>query len=125
MNYSEISQKIKVIDWDLTKSGLLIQYELDGKDLSLIANPEQTADILKSHGLIEDYSGAENEVTIEIDLAEAGVTQMTWDELIINQGFRLSQREALNIVIKVEQDKISDREINRFAKVPELLRSIQ
>lgn len=112
---SEIDKKTKVVDFWLDKSGLTIQYEFDGKELTLIATPEQTCDIFKKHGWIEEFTGAGDDVAVEVEYCydsadhegnhcqKEGTAQMHWDDFWTY--FTLSQLDALRIVIRIESDK--------------------
>lgn len=117
LKLSEVGKKINIIDFTLTKEGLWVAYEMQGKELDLIANPEQTCDLLKRNYLIADYTGAEADVCVEtewitdeVDMSGdhrqlSGHSQQHWDEFILS-NFSLTKQDVLNLVTTVEEDKL-------------------
>jgi hypothetical protein len=131
---TDIRKKIKVNDYTFSKDGLWINYSLDGKEHDLIANPEQTCEILKKQSFINDYSGAGNEITVEYEteLNESDLSgnhrqvsstvQQYWPEFAFH--FDLSQAGAISIVTSIEQDKVINGVMSGFASVPDMIRSM-
>ena len=115
-NLSHIGKNITIADFSLTKQGMWISYTAGEKEQDLIANPEQTCDILKKADLIKDYSGAGDDVCVEHDMEYTSsdnqgepvestkLMKSEWNDFILT-GFELQKKDVLDIIIMVEKEK--------------------
>ena len=103
----DIKKNIAVKTFWLDDSGLEITYEtkVNGRTEihTIIANPEQAADVLKKIGLIEDYSGAGNEISVEIEFLDKEPVQLYWPDFV--EKFTFSQSDAIDVTAQVISDK--------------------
>ena len=105
--FSDFQKQITVIEWWCGKDGIEIHYDFDGKELSLIATPEQACNILEGIGAIEGH-GFENDthfVRVEIELqgTAAKSVWIEWDQFILSYSF--SQLDAINCAAWHEGEK--------------------
>jgi len=125
-SFAQIKNETVVEEWYCGKKGLEIYYTIGEKDLYLLATPEQAAPLLKTLGLIEDYSGAGELVTVEVACESYGyepvTRQMTWEEFM--SGYDLSQHDALVIAAHLEDKKQVDKWAEDMRSLPEILKTI-
>lgn len=107
MTTHDIKKSITVKTHWLDDSGLEITYEtkVNGRTEihTIIANPEQAADVLKKIGLIEDYSGSGDEVSVEIEFLDQDSTILYWPDFV--EKFTFSQADAIDVTAQVISDK--------------------
>ncbi|HYE53707.1 MAG TPA: hypothetical protein VD996_02655 [Chitinophagaceae bacterium] len=113
MHTHEVLNSITVKSYALDRSGLAIYYDFAGKDMTLIATPEQCAKLFEETGII-NWSEVKDGVLVlwfDRDIAfESEMMCAPWEEFA--QGFRLSQYQALRIVEHHEKEK----HVNGLAK---------
>lgn len=130
----EIQKEIHLIDYAIHKEGITTRYTILGKEKNLIANIEQSANLLKKVGFIEDYH-FENGNTIILCKYYAdgfdleGNLQMipykekfTWDEYVKYNG--ISQYWALKISITHEENINHSIAATVWDEVPDLIKRI-
>lgn len=123
--FTDIRNAITIVEQYLGMKGLEIHYIMDGNEHSILANPEQSCPLLKTVGIIEDYTGAGDDMAVEIEM-EAGncdsvLRQCHWEQFIMGFG-SLSQLDAHRIAAIMEDQKQIDKWSQEFRSIPSLIK---
>lgn len=122
----DILKEIKVEQYFFGISGIEIDYskKVAGRTEihRVLANPEQAADMLKRNGMIEDYSGAGNEVTVEVEFVDEPSAIYYWLDFVFL--FTLSQHDALEMAANIEFDKEIEEDMEKISQLPSLVARI-
>jgi len=111
VNTLEIKKKIKVKETWLSSSGLEILYDYDGAERFERFTQLVAAEILRYHGIIVDYCNDDDylEVSwlIDYEYTESDykpvIKTASWE--MFTEHYTLSQYEALDIAVKLENDR--------------------
>lgn len=103
MTTHDIKKNLRVFEFWLHKNGLEIHYGFNGAEQTLTANPEQSADLMKKIGLIEDYCGSGDEVAVEVEFENEDKVQLYWPDFV--SMFTFSQSDAIECAVLVEREK--------------------
>jgi len=116
MTTDKLRRLIDVSVYYFTPQGIEINYGFNKERFFLKLNVLNSLEHLTATNLLDDYSG----VTL---LGNADGTWLTWDELISNN--KLSQWDALNIVIRYENEKyiLQDTNLLEMDKAIEALKN--
>ncbi len=98
MTTATLRKEIKVVQFRLPKDGLEIHYQYNNMEMTLMAEPEGSAEILKRVDFIDDYYYSDDTLMIR---TEDGLIE--WDGYVVDTN--LSQYWALQIVIAHEMEK--------------------
>lgn len=124
---SKLKEEIQLIEHYCGKSGIELFYIRNGNEHHLICTPEQSADLLKAVGAIEDYQVANGEVDVTLvydnDLTQKeALANMEWDAF--TSFFKLTQSLAIEIAVLVEDRKQTDKWVCEVLSIPGLIKGI-
>jgi hypothetical protein len=104
MTTEQLRKVVKVTDWNLNETGLIISYEREDhtpKLLHLILSPDETLMALSKVGSVDDYLLADNNNVNS--LAEVNEIWYTFKHLVT--FYVMCQWEALSIAIRHEAER--------------------
>jgi hypothetical protein len=119
----EIQQKIKLIDYELTRQGFNADYEFEGKEKHLLCDPLQTAQLLQTIEWIEDIKTCDGELMLKISfdyMEKERTIWLDWNEYVIYST--ISQLQALMLVATHEKE-MRYKQIYDFKNIPELIKN--
>lgn len=115
----EFREAIKVHQYILNEGGLVVHYHFEGKEMHLLADPEQAARLLRDVNFLDDYNGSGDLVTVEYTLhypvakengeiaEESRLIQEEWETFCYNIDF--DEDMALHVAALVEHEKAVER----------------
>ena len=127
---SDFQKKIKVIDYHITKKGLYLVYEIDGKEFHLDAGPEEAAELLQEIGLIEITSVGQLRWEVISDssnyrgehVQKNGLCIVGWEDFV--SEFTFSQSDAIDVAVQHEYNKWYNKGVQAFKMIPNMLKSL-
>ena len=134
LSKDEIIKILEIEDYCLCPDALYVLYKYNSHQYGFVGNAEQVAPLLKSVGLIEDWTGAGNEVAVEIEFTRDEcdhegnhrqitiTTQLYWLDFI--KDFRLSQRDVIELIATYEYNKLFNTEIEKIRSIPDVVKSL-
>lgn len=116
-NFFDFRKEIVVTDWHIGKEGAEIHYDHKGRELSLLANVEQTCSLLENIGTIKGYA-FENDthwvrVEIELEGAKPRLVMIEWKQFLLSYDF--AQYEAIYCAAWHEAEKELHNRLNNAA----------
>lgn len=122
----ELRDKIRIADYELTRSHLWIAYDFEGNQRTIDLVPEKAAKLLTESGLIVGYLNYAGELAIQIDYEEEGTEQkliaIEYDEFVL--CFIMSQFKALACAVQHEKNNSEKKLISNVRQIPGMLASI-
>jgi hypothetical protein len=119
----EIQQKIKLIDYELTRQGFNADYEFEGKEKHLLCDPLQTAQLLQTIEWIEDIKTCDGELMLKISfdyMEKERTIWLDWNEYVIYST--ISQFQALMLVATHEKEARC-KQIYDFKNIPSIIKN--
>jgi hypothetical protein len=105
--FGALLPQITVVSYFIGPTGITIDYYYQGNEYTLLADPEQAADLLMRADVIEDYHVTDDHVQVKVELSNPiGYNSHAWavyENWVLH--FDLYQSLALELCAMCEADK--------------------